>query len=115
MKNSFPITARWTDPKIRKASLSPYARESETKTLSLLDDALIAGTGHKIDDQVLKQLQASAPRTSSSCCHNLQTRGEEYAADARKKLVERGRSRSQSDARNPGNPEEIHRRNSRQA
>ena len=26
-----PITARWTDPKIRKSPLTPYAREAEAK------------------------------------------------------------------------------------
>jgi hypothetical protein len=85
-----PITARWTDPKIRKLSLSPYARESETKTLSLLDEALVAGSGRTINDQVLKQLQASAPRDIGELLPQLQTRGEEYAVDARKKLLDRG-------------------------
>ena len=87
-----PITARWTDPKIRKGDLSPYARESETKTLSLLDEALIAGTGQKIDAQILKQLQASAPKDIEQLLSHLQSRGEEYAADARKKLVDRGQA-----------------------
>ena len=85
-----PVTARWTDPKIRKSNLSPYARESETKTLSLLDEALITGTGSKIDDQILKQLQASAPSDIEQLLSHLQSRGEEYASDAKKKLVERG-------------------------
>jgi superfamily II DNA or RNA helicase len=91
-----PITARWTDPKIRKAGLSPYARESETKTLGLLDKALINGTGQKINDQVLKQLQASAPRDIEELLPQLQTRGEEYAADARKKLLERGEAEARA-------------------
>ena len=91
-----PVTARWTDPKIRKADLSPYARESETKTLSLLDDALIAGTGRIINDQILKQLQASAPKDIEQLLSHLQTRGEEYAADARKKLVERGQAEAKA-------------------
>src|ERR1022692_3072234 len=52
-----PVTARWVDPQLRKEPLKPYARESETKTLSLLDQALLTGTGRAITDQVLKQLQ----------------------------------------------------------
>ena len=91
-----PITARWTDPKIRKGDLSPYARESETKTLSLLDEAFITGTGRKIDAQILKQLQASAPKDIEQLLSHLQTRGEEYAADARKKLVERGQAEAKA-------------------
>jgi predicted nucleic acid-binding Zn-ribbon protein len=85
-----PVTARWTDPNIRKTDLSPYARESETKTLNLLDEALLVGTGRKIDDQILKQLQASAPEDIQQLLPHLQTRGQEYAADARNRLVERG-------------------------
>ena len=104
-----PVTARWTDPKIRKGDLSPYARESETKTLSLLDEALIAGTGRKIDAQILKQLQASAPKDIEQLLSHLQTRGEEYAADAREEAGGTRTSRSQSDARDSGNAEEVHR------
>jgi SNF2 family DNA or RNA helicase len=91
-----PITARWTDPKIRKSSLSPYARDSETKTLTLLDKALLAGTARSINDQVLKQLQASAPRDIEELLPQLQTRGEEYAVDARKKLKERGEAEAKA-------------------
>jgi hypothetical protein len=91
-----PITARWTDPKIRKSSLSPYGRESETKTLSLLDKALLSGTGQTIHDQILKQLQASAPRDIEELLPQLQRRGEEYAVDARKKLKERGEAEAKA-------------------
>nr|HQU44989.1 hypothetical protein [Pirellulales bacterium] len=91
-----PVTARWTDPSIRKTDLSPYARESETKTLGLLDEALIAGTGRNIDHQILKQLQASAPKDIKQLLSHLQTRGEEYAADAKKKLVERGQAEAKA-------------------
>ena len=30
-----PVTARWTDPHIRKAQLAPYGREAEGKTLAV--------------------------------------------------------------------------------
>ena len=43
-----------------QSELTPYARDSETKTLSLLDEALISGTGRTIDGQILKQLQDRA-------------------------------------------------------
>jgi hypothetical protein len=86
-----PVTARWTDPKMRKTDLSPYARESETKTMGLLDGALIAGTGRIIDNQIIKQLQASAPKDIEQLLSHLHARGEEYTVDAQKKLVERGK------------------------
>jgi ERCC4-related helicase len=91
-----PVTARWTDPQIRKNVLSPYARESETKTLNLLDEALVSGTGRSIDNQILKQLQASAPKDIEQLLSHLQTRGEEYAVDARKKLTERGHAEAKA-------------------
>src|SRR5262249_32894231 len=84
-----PITARWTDPEIRKGVLSPYAREAETKTMTLLESSLLSG-GRGITDKTLKQLQASAPRDVQELLPHLQKRGEEYAADARKKLRDRG-------------------------
>lgn len=85
-----PITARWTDPKVRKGSLSPYARDAETKTLSLLDDSLLKGLGRSVNEEVLKQLQAAAPGDIADLLQYLESRGEEYAKDAEKKLLDRG-------------------------
>ena len=64
-----PVTARWTDPKVRKGPLNPYAREAET------EDAGPARRGPAAQDAagpsrttVLKQLQATAPRDVRNCC-----------------------------------------------
>ena len=84
------ISARWTDPKLRKGELSPYAREAETKTWNLLEEALLPTPGKVVSDVVLKQLQATAPRDVQELLPHLQTRGEEYARDAEKKLLDRG-------------------------
>jgi hypothetical protein len=85
-----PVTARWTDPKIRKSSLTPYARESETKTLALLDEALLHNTGRPIPAVVREQLQQSAARDIEDLLSQLSARGDEYADDARKRLNDRG-------------------------
>ena len=85
-----PVTARWVDPQLRKEPLKPYARESETRTLGLLDQALLSGTGRAITDRVLEQLQAAAPRDVEELLPHLQARGEDYARDARKMLLDRG-------------------------
>ena len=85
-----PITARWTDPDIRKGDLVPYARDAETRTMALLDKSLITGTGNGIAKGILARLQASAPSDVQQLLPHLQKRGEEYAADALKKLRERG-------------------------
>ncbi len=84
-----PVTARWTDPKIRKGALSPYARDAEAKTLALLDEAIVKGTGHSATPEVLQQLQASAPRDVQELLPHLQARGEEYAREAEKRLAAR--------------------------
>lgn len=85
-----PVTARWTDPKIRKGSLTPYARDGEIKTMSLLEDSLLNGTGVKLTPEVVAQLQESAARDIQELLPLLQSRGAEYAADAEKKLAARG-------------------------
>ncbi len=84
-----PVTARWIDPNIRKGPLSPYGRESETKTLDLLDKALAETGNRAVTAKVLEQLQSSAPRDVPELLPHLQTRGEEYARDAEKKLRDR--------------------------
>jgi superfamily II DNA or RNA helicase len=84
-----PVTARWVDPQLRKEPVKPYARESETRTLGLLDQALLSGTGPAMTDQLLKQLQAAAPRDVQELLPHLQARGEEYARDAGKMLIDR--------------------------
>jgi len=83
------IAARWTDPKLRKGPIAPYGREAESKTLHLLEEALLPKSGHAITETVQKQLQACAPRDVQELLPHLQRRGEEYAADALKKLRER--------------------------
>jgi hypothetical protein len=85
-----PVTARWIDPNIRKGPLSPYAKDAEAKTMNLLDDSLLNGAGIKLTPEVISQLQQAATKDIQELLPHLQTRGEEYAADAEKKLAARG-------------------------
>jgi superfamily II DNA or RNA helicase len=85
-----PVTARWIDPNIRKGPLSPYAKDAEAKTMNLLDDSLLNGAGIKLTPEVVTQLQEAAAKDIQELLPHLQTRGEEYAADAEKKLAARG-------------------------
>jgi superfamily II DNA or RNA helicase len=85
-----PVTARWSDPAIRKDELSPYAREAETKTLSLLNESLLSARRDAITPEVAAQLQAAAPGDVQQLLPHLEARGAEYAADAVKKLAQRG-------------------------
>jgi hypothetical protein len=56
----------------------------------LLDEALLKGTGRSITAEILGQLQNSAGRDMQELLPFLQSRGEEYAKDAERKLSERG-------------------------
>ncbi len=84
-----PITARWTDPKIRKGPLSPYAREAETKTLHLLDEALKAPRSHKITEVISRQLQTATADDIQQLLPHLESRSAEYEKDARAALEKR--------------------------
>ncbi|MCO8123309.1 DISARM system SNF2-like helicase DrmD [Stieleria sp. TO1_6] len=85
-----PVTARWSDPAIRKGPLSPYAKDAEAKTIGLLDDSLLGAGGIKLTPEVVEQLQQSAAGDIHELLPHLETRGEEYAADAERKLAARG-------------------------
>lgn len=85
-----PVTARWSDPDIRKGPLSPYAKDAEAKTLALLDDSLLKAGGIELTPEVIQQLQTAAPGDIGELLPHLETRGVEYAADAEKKLATRG-------------------------
>jgi hypothetical protein len=85
-----PITARWTDPHIRKSPLRPYAREAESRTLTLLDAGLLSAERRPLEERVVEQLRAAAALDILELLPHLESRGEEYAADARKKLRDRG-------------------------
>lgn len=85
-----PVTARWVDPQVRKSPLSPYAKDAEAKTLGLLDDSLLKAGGMKLTPEVIAQLQQAAAGDIRELLPHLATRGSEYAADAIKKLAERG-------------------------
>lgn len=91
-----PVTTRWADPQVRKGVLSPYAREAETKTLTLLDEAMLVRSGRAITDTVLKQLQAAAPTDVQELLPHLHARAEEFARDAEKKLLERGEAEAKA-------------------
>ncbi len=89
-----PITARWTDPQTRRSVLVPYAREAEAKTLNVLDDSLLKTTGMSVSDESQQLLQRSAVRDIEELLPHLQQRGNEYAADANRKLAQRADAES---------------------
>ncbi|HEY6394766.1 MAG TPA: DISARM system SNF2-like helicase DrmD [Candidatus Binataceae bacterium] len=91
-----PVTARWTDPAIRKSILTPYGREAETRTLSLLDTALLQTHTRPIPDIVVSQLQASAPRDVRELLPHLEARSTDYAKDAIASLAKRAEAEAKA-------------------
>jgi len=91
-----PVTARWTDPEIRKEPLKPYAKDAEMKTMALLDESLLKSQGVKLTPEVTEQLQNSAPQDIGELLEYLEQRGEEYAEDAIKKLTARGETEAKA-------------------
>jgi len=90
------VTARWTEPSIRRGPVTPYAREAEAKTLDLLEDALRPNTDGHIPEPVKSRLLASIPRDIEELLPHLEKRGLEAKSDAEQRLTERGRVESES-------------------
>jgi superfamily II DNA or RNA helicase len=84
------VTARWTDPESRSATLKPYGRDAESHTLSLLEDAMRPGAAAGIAEPVRHKLLASMPRDIEELLVHLEARGEEHRADAVALLDKRG-------------------------
>jgi hypothetical protein len=90
------ITARWVDPKIRKGMLAPYSRDAESRTLTLLDSALLEKHARQVPEVVLRQLQESAARDVQELLPHLESRSGEYAREAIASLAKRAESESKA-------------------
>ena len=84
------VAARWLDPATRKEALKPYADESETKTLELLEVALATPELHHVPKIVSDRFVQSAPRDVEDLLGHLQKRSELIARQAEEKLAARG-------------------------
>jgi hypothetical protein len=91
-----PITARWIDPAVRKGELAPYSREAESKTMSLLDVALLEKHEQPVPDVILHQLQQAAPKDVRELLPHLEKRAAEYARDAAALLEKRATTESKA-------------------
>jgi SNF2 family DNA or RNA helicase/plasmid stabilization system protein ParE len=89
------VTARWTDPQIRKEALKPYAEDSEEKTLTLLEESLADPRLHEVQDQVKHKLANSAERDVKELLDYLEQRAERLATRAIEKLKARGEKEAQ--------------------
>lgn len=90
------VTARWVDPALRKEALAPYAREAESRTLTLLQTELLQRHAKPVPEVVARQLQESAPNDVKDLLPYLNSRGAEYARDAASKLGKRAEAEAKA-------------------
>jgi hypothetical protein len=91
-----PITARWVDPAVRRGELTPYSREAESKTMNLLDAALLEKHERSVPGVILRQLQQAASKDVRELLPHLEKRAEEYARDATALLEKRAATESKA-------------------
>ena len=84
-----PVTARWVEPSRRKEPVRTYARDAETRTLALLDEAL-ANSGAVPNEVIQQSLLDAAPADIDALRPQLESRAEECAATAVAQLAKRG-------------------------
>ena len=89
------VTSRWIDPAVRKGSLSPYAKEAESRTLSLLEASLRAAP-REIPSAQSNRLLETAPADVEQLLPYLEKRACEYAEDATKKLAARSEAEAKA-------------------
>lgn len=91
------VTARWIESADRKNPLTPYGRDAEAKTISLLQESLKPGASTRtLAPAVLQRLQTAMARDIVELLPQLTIRGEAAQADAEKLLAERGRIESEA-------------------
>ncbi len=84
-----PLAARWVEPTRRNGPLTAYARDAETRTMDLLEDALSARGGSPTD-AIQRRLLRAAAQDIAELLPQLEPRAHELAATAIERLRERG-------------------------
>ena len=93
-----PVAARWTEPAQRQGPLKAYARETELRTLDLLEAAL-TGEGMRVPNETVQaRLLETALQDIEELLPQLEPRANELARIAVERLAERG-TREERDLR----------------
>jgi superfamily II DNA/RNA helicase len=83
------VPARWIDPEVRQAALTPYAQETSRRTLQMLQEALAAPAA-TIPAGASDRLLRSAPRDADELAPWLGGMADRAIAEATQLLTERG-------------------------
>ena len=89
-----PVTARWIEPSRREGALRAYARDTETRTLALLDGSL-SRHAEQPDAVVRDRLLKAAPADVEALRPQLEQRARALAEDALARLAERGKAEAE--------------------
>ena len=89
-----PVTARWIEPGRRDGPLRAYARDTETRTLALLDESL-SRHAEQPDAVVRERLLNAAPADVEALRPQLEQRARALAEDALARLAERGKAEAE--------------------
>ena len=89
-----PVTARWIEPSRRDGPLCVYARDTETRTLALLDESL-GGDAEQPGEVVRQRLLSAAPADVEALRPKLEQRAKALAEDALARLAERGKAEAE--------------------
>ena len=86
------VAARWSESARRDKSLTPYARDTEARTLELLERALqpASDSAGSVSEAVRERLLASIGQDVAELLPHLQQRGEIAKLDAERRLLDRG-------------------------
>jgi len=91
------VTARWIHPAERKTPLTPYGRDAESRTISILQESLTPAAGARaVPSTAVERLQASIAQDIGELLPHLEQRGQAVRAEAEKQLAERGQAESES-------------------
>ena len=84
------VTARWIEPALRTSPLSAYAADAESKTINMLNEALVDEADYTLSTKVEHRLLEAAPGDKQELLPLLELRAEECAARAVDLLNARG-------------------------
>ena len=91
-----PIAARWLEPSRRNNPLSAYATDAESKTIQLLEDALLPENAMQPSTTVENRLLESAQQDIDELLPQLEPRAGEIAQRAIEQLRARGEKEAKS-------------------
>ena len=84
-----PVAARWVEPARRRDPLRPYGRDTESRTLALLEESMNGRAGRP-NEIIQRRLLKSASQDVEELRPQLDKAGEAAAAVARERLARRG-------------------------